>query len=96
MDRNYDITDPKAIERYAQRLVGHTMAEFLPPQDLNAANKGRFGNLVEDYWWCRCRSQITATQNDSRGSACKRTPCVQYHRLHGHMQGDMGNEFFLG
>lgn len=49
MDRNYDITDPKAIERYAQRLVGHTMAEFLPPQDLNAANKGRFGNLVEEY-----------------------------------------------
>ena len=49
MDRNYDITDPMAIERYAQRLVGHTMAEFLQPQDLNAANKGRFGNLVEEY-----------------------------------------------
>ena len=49
MDRNYDITDPLAIERYAQRLVGHTIAEFLPPQDLNAANKGRFGNLVEEY-----------------------------------------------
>ena len=49
MDSNYDITDPLAIERYAQRLVGHTMAEFLPPQDLNAANKGRFGNLVEEY-----------------------------------------------
>lgn len=50
MDRyEYDINNPLDIERYAKRLEGHCIADFLPAQVINAANKGNFGQLVERF-----------------------------------------------
>ncbi|MDP2183832.1 MAG: Sau3AI family type II restriction endonuclease [Actinomycetota bacterium] len=45
----YDQADPDDIERYAQRLIGHSLREMLPDAETITAQtgKGRFGDILE-------------------------------------------------
>jgi len=54
----YDKTDPKSIEKYAQRLIDHCLSEFLDEKKRrklhyasNVRKKGGFGQLIEEEYF---------------------------------------------
>ena len=62
-EKKYDETDPKSIERYAKRLIGHTFKDVLIRSSFetsismkknsygDSARKGGLGNLLEERYF---------------------------------------------
>lgn len=50
---NYDASSVPSISQHAEKLIGKSLAEAvnLPSQISDSKNKGRLGDLVEEYWF---------------------------------------------
>jgi DNA mismatch repair protein MutH len=81
----YDPTDPKSIEAYAQRLVGHTFFEVMQwsiPSVVseasasygNSSRKGGLGNLLEEMYFGYKANSISEADFEEAGVELKATP----------------------
>jgi len=53
VSKPYDDSDPKSIEAYACRLIGKTLRDAINdlPESLVVGGKGKFGNILERYYF---------------------------------------------
>ena len=83
----YDKTDPKSIEAYAKRLIGHTFLEVLEGRLSDTATvveqaesygnknrKGGLGNLLEEAYFGYAANSISAADFEEAGVELKATP----------------------
>jgi DNA mismatch repair protein MutH len=52
MDLPYDVANPKSIDSYTERLIGHTLREFTEPGiEISGKGRGDLGSMVEKYFF---------------------------------------------
>ncbi|MFA6603382.1 MAG: Sau3AI family type II restriction endonuclease [Patescibacteria group bacterium] len=76
---NYDQTDPKSIEAYAQELLGHSLREKIAVDlpDTKRAGKGGFGQDLEEYYFKISPGNISAPDFTEAGVELKSFPIDQ-------------------
>lgn len=74
----YDNADPQSIERYAQRLLGKSLRQYLGEsgQDVESQKegKGRLGQIVEEEFFHYQNNSTTGPDFAEAGVELKTTP----------------------
>ncbi len=72
--KNYDLTDKYSIIRHAKRLKGHTLKDFIITGEIDSANKGGFGQVLESGYFHLDNNNIPLPDFIEVGVELKSTP----------------------
>ncbi len=73
----YDNSDAISIVNYANKLVGKTIGEILPSQNINIKNKGIVGTIIEEYWFGIKPNSSPKPDFEKAGIELKIIPLIQ-------------------
>ena len=88
MKHQYNIKDKYSIEAYAKRLLDKSLSDVLSPEDINAiraelnnkSNKGKFGSIIEKYFFGIEPGNKSAPDFEEAGVELKTSPLKENYR----------------